>query len=116
MRQISIFVMVEVLAALVAAASTGPAFAGGKKAKQLRWHGSVARISSDGSVYTINGPHKGGMTPRDFHVNADTKFTTPKGKSEVSIDKGDVKEGDDVICFYTEGENKEFVATQISKR
>ena len=111
MRKVSIFAMVAVLAALVFAASPSSAWAQGKK-PGLRWHGQLVRISEDGSVFTV----RKGNIEKAVHVTADTKFTETKGKKAADIDKGEIKEGDDIICLGEEGENKEFVATRIDKR
>jgi hypothetical protein len=112
MRKVSIFAMVAVLAALVFAASPSSAWAKeGKKANQLRWHGTLVRISEDGSVFTV----RKGNVEKAIHVSADTKFTKTEGKKAVDVDKGEIKEGDDIICLG-EDQNKEFVATRIDKR
>jgi hypothetical protein len=113
MRKVSIFAMVAVLAALVFAASPTSAWAKeGKKASQLRWHGQLVRISEDGSVFTV----RKGNVEKAIHVTADTKFTKTEGKKAVDIDKGEIKEGDDIICLGEAGEKNEFVATRIDKR
>ena len=113
MRKASIFVLVAVLAALVVAFSPASASAKGKKAGgELRWHGQLVRISEDGSVFTV----RKGNIEKAIHVSADTKFTRTEGKKAVDIDKGDIKEGDDIICLGKADEKGEFAATRIDKR
>ncbi|MGE5327328.1 MAG: hypothetical protein ACM3NO_09840 [Deltaproteobacteria bacterium] len=109
MKKASILAVSAVLAALVVTAIPKSALGQGKTGP--RWHGVVTRISEDGSVYTV----RKGTVEKSVHVTADTKFTKTEGKKAVDIDKGDVKEGDDVICIGKAGE-KEFVAERIDKR
>lgn len=109
MRKASILAISAVLAALVVTAI--PKSAMGKE-KTARWHGVVVRISEDGSTYTV----RKGTVEKSIHVTTDTAFTeVSSGKTEKNIDKGEIKEGDDVICIL-KGEGKELVATRISKR
>ena len=108
MRKASILAISAVLAALVVTAI--PKSAMGKE-KTARWHGVVVRISEDGSVYTV----RKGTQEKSVHVTADTKYTQTQGKKAVDIDKGEIKEGDDVICIGKAGE-KDFVAVRVDKR
>lgn len=109
MRKASILAVAAVLAALVITAI--PRSAMGQEKKGARWHGVVVRISQDGSVYTV----RKGNVEKSIHVTADTKFTKTEGKKPVDIDKGEIKEGDDIICLLKAGE-KELIAERIDKR
>ena len=109
MRKASILAVVAILAALVVTAI--PRSASGQEKKSPRWHGVVVRISEDGSVYTV----RKGNIEKAIHVNGDTKYTKTQGKKAVDIDKGEIKEGDDIICLGKSGE-KDFVAERIDKR
>ena len=112
MRKASILAVVAILAALVVAAIPRSASAQEmKKGTTPRWHGVVVRISEDGSVFTV----RKGNVEKAVHVTADTKYTKTEGKKAVAIDKGDIKEGDDIICLGKPGE-KDFVAERIDKR
>jgi ABC-type sugar transport system substrate-binding protein len=106
MRKVSIFVLVAVFAVLVAAVSPSAA-----SAKDLRWHGVLVRVSEDGSTLTV----RKGNVEKAVHVNEDTKYTEAKGKKVVEIEKGDIKEGDDLICIGKD-ENGDFMATRVDKR
>ncbi len=111
MRKVSILAFVAIVAALVIA--TAPTASAKEKAGgQLRWHGTLIRISEDGSVFTV----RKGNIEKAIHVTADTKFTKTEGKKAVNIDKGDVKENDDIICLGKADEKGEFVAERIDKR
>ncbi len=110
MRKASLLVFVAVVAALIIAAAPKSA-SGQEKKGQPRWHGVVVRISEDGSVYTV----RKGNVEKAIHVTADTKYTKTQGKKAVDIDKGEIKEGDDIICLGKPGE-KDFVAERIDKR
>lgn len=114
MRKASIFVLLAVLAALVVgvAPSSASAKVGKKAGGELRWHGVLVRISEDGSTFTV----RKGNIDKAVHVTADTKFTKTEGKKAVDIDKGDIKENDDIICLGKADEKGEFVATRIDKR
>jgi hypothetical protein len=109
MRKASLLVLVAIVAALVVAAV--PKSASAKEGSQPRWHGTVVRISEDGSVITV----RKGNIEKQVHVTADTKYTKTQGKKAVDIDKGEIKEGDDIICLGKAGE-KDFVAERIDKR
>jgi hypothetical protein len=113
MRKVSILAVVAILAALVVGFTPQSAAAKAKAAGELRWHGVIVRISEDGSVFTV----RKGNVEKAIHVTADTKYTKAGGKTaEASIDKGEIKEGDDVICIGKAGDKKEFVAERISRR
>jgi hypothetical protein len=113
MRKASAFVLVAALAVLVIAVSPSSASAKGKKmAGAARWHGVLVRISEDGMTYTV----RKGNLDKAIHVTADTKFTKAEGKKVVDIDKGDVKEGDDIICIGKYDDKGDFEATRIDKR
>jgi hypothetical protein len=115
MRKVSVFVLVAVLAALVVAAFPSSASAKGAKKKmtgEARWHGTLVRVSEDGSTFTV----RKGTLEKAIHLTADTKFTRADGKKVVDIEKGDVKEGDDIICIGKYDDNGEFVATRVDKR
>jgi hypothetical protein len=113
MRKASGLVLVAVLAALVVVASpiSVSARQSGKTGKQARWHGTLVRISTDGSTFTV----RKGSIDKEIHVNADTQYTKAEGKKVENIEKDDIKEGDDIICLgkYEKGE---FVATRVDKR
>lgn len=106
MRKVSVFVLVAVFAALVAAVSPSKA-----SAKDLRWHGVLVRVSEDGSTLTV----RKGNVEKAIHVNADTKYTKAEGNKAVDIEKSDIKEGDDLICIGKD-EKGDFVATRVDKR
>lgn len=112
MRKVSILVMMAMCAVLVLAVSSTQASAKDKKGGQLRWHGQLVRISEDGSVFTV----RKGNIEKAVHVNMDTKYTKTQGKKAVDIEKGDVKEGDDIICLGMADDNGDFVATRVDKR
>ena len=112
MRKASILAVVAILAALVVAAAPRSASAKGKEGAQARWHGVVVRISEDGSVLTV----RKGNIEKAVHVSADTKYTKTQGKKAVDIDKGEIKEGDDIICLGKAGEKGEFMADRVDKR
>lgn len=110
MKKASILAIGAVLAALVVTAI--PRSAMGQAKNPARWEGTVQRISQDGSVYSV----RKGTVEKSIHVTADTKYTkTSGGKTEDTIDKGEIKEGDRVICILKAGE-KDLVAERISKR
>lgn len=109
MRKASILAVAAVLAALVITAI--PRSAMGQDKKGARWHGVVVRISQDGSTYTV----RKGTVEKSVHVTADTKYTKSEGKKSVEIDKGEIKEGDDVICIL-KADEKELIAVQMDKR
>jgi uncharacterized membrane protein len=112
MRKVSILTVVAIVAALVVAAAPQSATAKGKSGAHLRWHGTVVRVSEDGSVYTV----RKGNIEKPIHVSADTKYTKTEGKKAVDIDKGEIKEGDDVICLGKADEKGDFMAERIDKR
>lgn len=111
MKKVSLLAFVAIVAALVIAAAP-TASAKEKAGSQLRWHGTLIRISEDGSVFTV----RKGNIEKAIHVTADTKFTRTEGKKAVNIDKGDVKENDDIICLGKADEKGDFVAERIDKR
>jgi hypothetical protein len=112
MRKVSAFVLVAVLAGLVVAVSPRSASAKEKMGKEARWHGVLVRVSEDGSTFTV----RKGNIDKAIHLTADTKYTKAEGKKVVDIDKGDVKEGDDVICIGKYDDKGDFVATRVDKR
>lgn len=113
MRKASLLAFVAIVAALVLAAVPSSASAKEKAAgSQLRWHGTVVRISEDGSVLTV----RKGNVEKAVHVSADTKYTKTQGKKAVDIDKGEIKEGDDIICLGKAGDKGEFMAERVDKR
>lgn len=119
MKKASVIAMVAVVAALVfgfaprsVSAQEKAATKAEKAPAQLRWHGTITRISADGGVLTV----RKGNIEKAVHLTADTKFTKTEGKKAVNIDKGDIKEGDDVICLGKADEKKEFVAERVDKR
>lgn len=112
MRKASILAVVAILAALVIAAAPRSASAKEKTGGQLRWHGTVVRISEDGSVLTV----RKGNIEKAIHVSADTKYTKTEGKKAVDIDKGEIKEGDDIICLGKADDKGEFMAERVDKR
>ena len=112
MRKVSILAVVTILVAMVVATVPRSVTAKGKMGSKLRWHGTIVRISEDGSVYAV----RKGTIEKSIHVTADTKYTKTQGKRAVDIDKGEIKEGDDVICLGKAGEKGEFMADRIDKR
>lgn len=113
MRKASILMLGVVLAALAVAASPKSSSAKEKKmGGELRWHGVVVRTSEDGSVLTV----RKGNIDKAVHVTADTKYTKQEDKKVADIEKGDIKEGDDVICLGKADEKGDFVATRVDKR
>jgi hypothetical protein len=112
MRKASILTVVAILAALVVAAAPSTASAKGKAGQSLRWHGTLVRISEDGSVFTV----RKGNIEKQIHLSADTKYTKTQGKKAVDIDKGEIKEGDDIICLGKADEKGDFMAERVDKR
>jgi hypothetical protein len=112
MRKVSVFVLVGVLAALVLVASPALAQKGKKKTGRAYWHGTLVRASSDGSAFTV----RKGNIERVIHLTADTRYTRAEGKTSVDIEKGDIKDGDELVCLGKYDENGEFVATRVDKR
>ncbi len=84
-------------------------------AKQARWEGTVQLVNKDNSTLTVKHVRTG--IQKTIHYDSATKWVSQEhGSKKVNnIDPGDVKEGDRVICVGKE-ENKEFLATLISKR
>lgn len=112
--KVSFGLAVVMLASLAVLALPSLAAGKGQKAsaKELRWHGTLVRKSSDGSVLTVR---KTGVE-KEIHITSETKWTkTEKGKA-VEIDPKDVKEGSDVICIGKSNDKKEFEATRIDLR
>ena len=86
------------------------------KAKQDRVEGRIVRSSKDNSTLTV----KSVKTNTEVTVNYDssTKWVSQyHGDKKVNtIDAGDVKDGDYVICHGSYGDKGVFHATTISKR
>ncbi len=75
---------------------------------EVRWHGSIVRSNKDLSTLDVR---KGQIT-KTIHYDSSTKWT--KGTS--TIDPGQVKDGDQVICLGKYDEKNEFHATRIDLR
>ena len=87
-----------------------------KPAKEVRWEGTVIRISSDNSTLDIK--QVGGTIVKTIHFDSTTVWNSQYHGSKTvnTIDASQVKEGDRVICVGTSDEKNEFHATTISKR
>ncbi len=112
MRRVSVTVLIVMFAALGLIASN--AIAKEKKAKaagggkEARWSGLIVRSDKDGSTLTVG---KRG-TEKIIHYDSSTKWT--KGTS--TVDMGEFKDGDRVICLGKYNEKGEFMATRVDKR
>ncbi len=115
MRKVSTMVLIAVFAAIGLAAQTMAQEKKGKAAsKEARWSGMIVRSDKDGSTLTVR--KRGGNVEKIVHYDSSTKWTTPEGKKEKSIEPSEVKDGDRVICLGSYDEKGEFHATQISLR
>jgi hypothetical protein len=86
----------------------------GAAQKEAHWTGTIVRSDKDGGTLTVR--KDGSATEKIVHFDADTKWTKQeKGKIE-SIDPGQVKDGDRVICVGSYNEKGEFHATRIDQR
>jgi hypothetical protein len=79
---------------------------------ELRWHGSIVRLSKDQSTLDVR---KGTVT-KTIHYDSSTQWTqTEKGKVKPA-EMSEFTEGSDVICLGKAGEKGSFVATRIDLR
>ncbi len=79
---------------------------------ELRWHGTVVRLSKDQSTLDVR---KGTVT-KTIHYDSSTQWTQTVGKEVKPAEMSEFTEGADVICLGKAGENKSFVATRIDLR
>ena len=114
-------VLLMLLAAIVAMGVTVEAVVAkdkegkmGAAQKEAHWAGTIVRSAKDNSTLTVR--KDGGAVEKIIHYDADTKWTKQeKGKIE-SIDSGQVKDGNRVICVGSYNEKGEFHATRIDLR
>jgi hypothetical protein len=87
-----------------------------KPAKEVRWEGSVIRISTENSTMDVRVV--GGTMEKEIHFDSATVWNSQYhgDKTVNQITASDVKEGDRVICVGKYNDKNEFVATTISKR
>jgi len=77
---------------------------------QLRWHGTIVRLSKDQSTLDVR---KGTIT-KTIHYDSSTKWTQAQGKQPAEMSA--FTEGSDVICLGKADEKGSFIATQIDLR
>ena len=101
--------------AVVVFAVSLPAFAQGS-AKQARVEGNVTRSNPEKSTLTVRV--RATESERTVYYDASTKWVSQyhADKKVNTIEPGDVKDGDQVICMGTYDDKKDFHATTISKR
>jgi hypothetical protein len=85
-------------------------------AKEARAEGWVAYIDKDKSIIAVRAEKSGAQTT--VHYDPSTQWVSQfHGSKKVNtIDPGEVKEHDYVICVGSYDDNKEFHAIKISKR
>ena len=114
MKRTMLFVLVAVFAfagygvRVVAAQETKEPAAAPKG--QLRWHGTIVRLSKDKSTLDV----RKGNVVKTIHYDSSTKWT--KGQGKQTAEMSDFTEGSDVICLGKAGEKGSFDATQIDLR
>ncbi len=114
MKKVSMMMLVALFA--VIGLALRPAAAQEKKemkasaAKGARWHGQVVRSDKEKSTLTVR--RRGQNYERVIHYDSSTKWTM----GTKTIDMGEVKDGDEVICLGQYNDKKEFIATRIDKR
>jgi hypothetical protein len=83
-------------------------------AKEDRVEGRIAFSDKDKSMLAVRGEHG----QKNVHYDASTQWVSQyHGQKKVeTIDPGQVKDGDYVICVGSYDDKKEFHATKVSKR
>lgn len=83
-------------------------------AKEARIEGVIVRSNDKTSTLTLRTSKE--KVERIVHFNASTRWTQGAKEGVKDIDRGQVKDGDRVICLGNFDAKKEFVATRIDKR
>ena len=93
-----------------------PVFAQKEGAKESRVEGRVVRANKDKSTFTVRVREM--EAEKTVHYDSATKFTSQyHGDKKVNtIEVGEIKDGDQVICLGNFDDKGEFHATMISKR
>jgi hypothetical protein len=112
MKKILILVLLGVFATIGFAAQTVKAQEKKEKpavaAKEVRWHGTLVRISKDASSLDV----RKGTNEKKIYYDSSTKWT----KGTTDVDMKEFKDGSDVICLGKYDEKGDFHATRIDLR
>jgi len=110
-RKLVVFLLFALLVGVCAAAQAAAPQETKEKtavsAKEARWNGTVVRVDKENSFLDVRKK----TVEKRIHFNDATKWT--KGSETIQI--GDVKENDKVVCLG-KYEGDKFVATRINLR